>query len=259
MKPYPADLRERVAAACAAGDHPLGQVAARSSVSLSFVNKLLKRQRTHGTVAALPHHGGPAPLLDEAARADLAACVARQPDATLDATLDELRVLLAASGGPAHHRMAGLAGAGFAAHKKSVHAAERAAERVKQLRRAFLEALPGQDVARFKFVDETSVNLTCTRRYGRAPGGRRVDQPVPLRSGPNVTVIAALTTQGVEAVRELDGAVNAAAFAVCLDQVLGPTLVPGDVVVLDNLRVHKAPGLAELVEKRGARLLFLPP
>ena len=130
---------------------------------------------------------------------------------------------------------------------------------MKQLRRAFLEALPGQDVARFKFVDETSVNLTYTRRYGRAPGGRREDQPVPLRSGPNATVIAALTTQGVEAVMELDGAVNAAALAVYLDQVLGPTLVPGDVVVLDNLRVHKAPGLAELVGKRGTRLLFLPP
>ena len=108
-------------------------------------------------------------------------------------------------------------------------------------------------------MDETSVNLTYTRRYGRAPGGRRVDQPVPLRSGPNVTVMAALTTQGVEAVMELDGADNATAFTVYLDQVPGPTLAPGDVVVLDNLRVHKAPGLAELMEKHGARLLFLPP
>ena len=103
------------------------------------------------------------------------------------------------------------------------------------------------------------MNRTYTRRSGRAPGGRRLDQPVPLRSGPNVRVIAALTTHGVEAVMELDGAVNAAAFARYLDQVLGPTLVPGDVVVRDNLRVHKAPGLAELVEKRGARRLFLPP
>ncbi len=127
------------------------------------------------------------------------------------------------------------------------------------LRRAFLEALPAEDATRFKFVDETSVNLTYTRRYGRAPGGQRVDQAVPLRNGPNVTIIAALTPQGVEAVMELDGAVNAVSFAVYLDQVLGPTLVPGDVVVLDNLRVHKAPGLAEVVEKRGARLLFLPP
>lgn len=57
----------------------------------------------------------------------------------------------------------------------------------------------------------------------------------------------------------VDGAVNATGFAVYLDQVLGPTLEPGDVVVLDKLPVHKAAGLAELVEGRGARLLFLPP
>ena len=82
---------------------------------------------------------------------------------------------------------------------------------------------------------------------------------MPLHNGPNVTLIDALTTQGLEAAMELDGAVNAAWFAVYLEQVLGPTLVPGDVVMLDNLRVHKAAGLAELVEARGARLLFLPP
>jgi len=97
MKPYSADLRERVAAACAAGNSSIGQVAARFGVSLSFVNKLLKRQRTSGAVAALPHRGGPAPLINAAARAQLAACVAQQPDATLDG----LRVQLAASGGPA--------------------------------------------------------------------------------------------------------------------------------------------------------------
>jgi len=130
---------------------------------------------------------------------------------------------------------------------------------VKTLRRDFLEALPGQDVARFKFVDETSVNLTYTRRYGRASSGQHVDQPVSLQSGPNVTVIAALTTQGVEAVMELDGAVNAAAFAVYLDQVLGPTLVPDDVVVLNNLLVHKAPGLAESVESAGPASYFCRP
>ena len=96
MKAYSSDLRERVAAACHVGNRSIPQVAAQFSVSVSFVDKLLKRQRTSGTVAALPHAGGPSPLLDGAARAQLAACVARQPDATLD----ELRVLLAASGGP---------------------------------------------------------------------------------------------------------------------------------------------------------------
>ena len=130
---------------------------------------------------------------------------------------------------------------------------------MKARRRAFLEALPNQDVTRFKFVDETSVNLTYTRRYGRAAGGRRVDQAVPLHKGPNGTVVAALTANGLEAVMELDGALNTASFVAYVEQVLGPTLEPGDVVVLDNLRVHKAPGVAEAVAAYGARLLFLPP
>lgn len=140
-----------------------------------------------------------------------------------------------------------------------MHAAERDTERVKVLRREFIEAIQQEDVTRFKFVDETSVNLTYTRRYGRALGGRRVDAAVPLHNGPNVTVVAALSAQGVEAVMELDGAVDTASFTVYLEQVLGPGLQPGDVVVLDNLKVHKAAGLAELVEARGARLLYLPP
>lgn len=258
MKPYSADLRKRVAAACAAGNNSIGQVAARFSVSLSFVNKLLKRQRTSGAVAALPHRGGPAPLINAAARRPVGGlrgpAARRHTGRVARPTGGQRR-----PGRGAHHRLAGFAGAGVAAQKKSVHAAERDTPRVNGLRRAFPEARPGQDVTRFKFADETSVNLTYTRRYGRAVGGQRVNQAVPLRNGPNVTIIVALTPQGPEAAMELDGAVNAASFAVYLDQVLGPTLVHGDVVVPDNLRVHKAAGLAELVEKRGARLLFLPP
>ena len=103
------------------------------------------------------------------------------------------------------------------------------------------------------------MNLTYTRRYGRALGGKRVDAAVPLHNGPNVTIVAALSAQGVEAVMELDGALNTASFTVYVEQVLGPGLQPGDVVVLDNLKVHKAAGLAELVVARGARLLYLPP
>lgn len=94
MKPYSDDLRERVVAACAEGGRSVGEIAAQFRVSVSFVHKLRRRQRVTGSAAALPHRGGPAPLLDAAARAELAACVARQPDATLD----ELRGQLAAAG-----------------------------------------------------------------------------------------------------------------------------------------------------------------
>ena len=97
MKAYSNDLRERVAAACAAPGATHPAVAARFCVSVSFVEKLLQRQRASGSVAALPRRSGPAPLLDTAARVELVACLRQQPDATLD----ELRVWVAALGGPA--------------------------------------------------------------------------------------------------------------------------------------------------------------
>ena len=130
---------------------------------------------------------------------------------------------------------------------------------MRALRAAFLEALQTEDVTCFKFVDETSTNLTYCRRYARAEGGQRAHQATPLHGGPNVTLVATLTPSGLQAAMTVSGAVNGEVFAAYLDQVLGPTLVPGDVVVLDNLPAHKVAGLTQLVKARGARLLYLPP
>ena len=101
--------------------------------------------------------------------------------------------------------------------------------------------------------------MTYCRRYARAEGGQRAGQGVPLHSGPNVTLIAALTVNGLQAAMTLDGAVNGDVFAAYLEHVLGPTLVAGDVVVLDNLPAHKVAGLAQLVARRGEQLRYLPP
>ncbi|TGE14138.1 IS630 transposase-related protein [Hymenobacter elongatus] len=97
MQAYSDDLRQRVAAAYATGQFTIGQVASRFAVSTSFVEKLLKRQRTSGSLAALPHRGGPPARLQEVDRHRLAACVAAQPDATLA----ELGRQLVAAGSPA--------------------------------------------------------------------------------------------------------------------------------------------------------------
>ena len=86
-----------------------------------------------------------------------------------------------------------------------------------------------------------------------------MDQAVPLHGGPNVTLIAALTPGGLRALLRVNGAVDGAVFTANLDQVLGPTLRPGDVVVLDNLSVHKVDGLEQVVKKYGVRLRYLPP
>ena len=102
MKAYSLDLRERVAADCAEPGAKIYQVAARCSVSLSFTNKLLRRQRTSGSVAELPRHPGPAPRLDAAGDQRLLACLTAQPDAMLT----EIGQALAATGGPALQRTA---------------------------------------------------------------------------------------------------------------------------------------------------------
>jgi transposase len=74
-----------------------------------------------------------------------------------------------------------------------------------------------------------------------------------------VTMLAALASQGVEAVMTIEGATDAEVFRVYVEQVLGPTLRAGDIVVMDKLRAHKAGGIREAMAQAGARLLYLPP
>jgi transposase len=98
-----------------------------------------------------------------------------------------------------------------------------------------------------------------TRLYGRAPRGKRVVGTVPQNYGANVTMLVALGSQGVEAVMTIDGATDAAVFRVYVERVLRPTLRPGDIVIMDNLRAHKAAGIREALEQAGALVLHLPP
>jgi transposase len=110
-----------------------------------------------------------------------------------------------------------------------------------------------------KFVDESGVNRAMTRLYGRAPKGERVVGAVPHHSGTHVTMPGALGVQGLQAVMTVDGATDAEVFRTYVKRVLGPTLAPGDIVVMDHLRAHKAVGVQQSIARRGARLLYLPP
>jgi transposase len=115
------------------------------------------------------------------------------------------------------------------------------------------------DVRRLKFIDESGVNLAMTRLYGRAPKGERVVGTVPQNYGPNVTMVGALGAQGLQAVMTVEGPMDTAVFRAYIKQVLGPTLAPGDIVVLDNLGVHKAQGIQQMLARRRVRRLYLPP
>jgi transposase len=84
MKAYSTDLRERVVAACDAGDATREQVAARFSVTVPWIRKLLRQRRQTGSIAPKPRRGGRAPAFDAAAAVRLRAAVRADDDATLE-------------------------------------------------------------------------------------------------------------------------------------------------------------------------------
>ena len=97
------------------------------------------------------------------------------------------------------------------------------------------------------------------RRYGRAPRGERCQAPVPYGHWKTTTFVGALRLEGMTAPMVLDGAMHGAAFLAYVEQVLVPTLSPGDIVIMDNLSAHKSPAVRHAIEAAGAELRFLPP
>jgi len=112
---------------------------------------------------------------------------------------------------------------------------------------------------RLKFVDEMGVNIAMTRLYGRAPRGERVVDAVPDCRGENLSVLGSIDLAGHTTALGVDGAVDREIFDLYVCEILAPTLVPGDIVVWDNLSVHKSATAREAVEARGAEVLDLAP
>ena len=97
------------------------------------------------------------------------------------------------------------------------------------------------------------------RRYGRCARGLRLLAPVPHGHWKTTTLVAGLRSAGMTAPYVLDGAMNGPIFRAYVEQMLAPTLQPGDIVLLDNLSCHKVAGIREAIEGQDARLLYLPP
>jgi transposase len=108
------------------------------------------------------------------------------------------------------------------------------------------------------FVDETGSHIAMTPLYAYAPRGQRAYGKVPRNYGAMMTLIASLSLSGMGEALILDGAADAAAFEVSVEQLLAPSLRPGQTVILDNLSIHQGPRVKQAIEARGCRLLFLP-
>ena len=112
--------------------------------------------------------------------------------------------------------------------------------------------------ARLVFIDETSVKTNMTPLRGRSPCGERLRAQAPFGKWRTQTFVAGLRCHELVAPWIIEGAMDGAAFDVYVRTQLAPCLEPGDVVILDNLNVHKSPRAAQAITERGAWLLFLP-
>jgi transposase len=115
------------------------------------------------------------------------------------------------------------------------------------------------DARRLVFIDESGFHISMTRLRARAPRGQRAYGKVPRNRGKNTTLISAITLEGAMGESmAIEGATDAQAFEAYVEHFLAPTLKKGQVVVLDGLGAHRTDKVRELVEGRGADLLFLP-
>lgn len=115
-----------------------------------------------------------------------------------------------------------------------------------------------REPGRLVFVDETAVKTNMTPLRGRSPRGARLPAEAPFGKWRTQTFIAGLRCNELIAPWVVDGAMNGLAFDAYVRTQLAPRLDPGDVVILDNLNVHKSPRAAQALAERGASFLFLP-
>jgi transposase len=145
------------------------------------------------------------------------------------------------------------------ASKKSIRAAEQDRPDVAAARAAWTDDQPKLDPDHLVFIDETGTSTNMARLRGRAARGERLIGKVPHGHWKTTTFVAALRSTALTAPCVIDGPMNGSAFLAYVQQILAPTLSPGDIVVLDNLSSHKVPGVREAIEATGAQLLYLPP
>lgn len=126
-------------------------------------------------------------------------------------------------------------------------------------REAWFEDQLDLDPEKLVFIDETWTTTNMARKCGRAPKGERLHAGIPHGHWKTTTFVAGLRLNGIVAPMVLDGPINGVWFQAYLEQVLVPTLSPGDIVIMDNLGSHKGACVRKAIEAKGATLLYLPP
>ncbi len=102
-------------------------------------------------------------------------------------------------------------------------------------------------------------NLSFTRLYGRAAPGVRVLDQIPGDRGKNISTIGAISLAGILTGLSVPGSIDGEVMLFFVEEMLAPLLKSGDVVIMDNVATHKQEEIEDVLEARGAMVIFLPP
>lgn len=115
------------------------------------------------------------------------------------------------------------------------------------------------DASRLVFLDEMGAATDMVPTRGWAPKGQRLHAYAPHGHWKTSTLVMGLRCDQLVAPLVIPCPMNGTIFAQYTEEMLAPTLSPGDIVVMDNLSSHKSDAVREAIEAMGAELLFLPP
>ena len=235
MVAYSLDLRTRVLKDSDAG-MASKLVAETYAVSREWGDRLKQRRRETGEIAPRRQTRWRTPRL-HAQLPRLAILIREHPDRTL---VELQQALPTAASLPTIWRAVTKLGCRL---KKTVHATEHARPDVAEARAAWQQTAPTWDPARLVCLDESGVRTDLVRRSGRGQRGERVVDHAPDSRWHTTPFLAALRVTGLTAPAVFDGPIDGVSFLAYIEHVLAPTLRPGDVVVLDNLSVHRSPAV----------------
>ena len=253
-KPYANDLRG-VAIRLIEEGRTRPEVAELCGVSLSSVGRWLHRYRTTGSVRPDQFGGYKRYALAKHA-AQIQRWIAKQPDLTLleiQARLARSGIKVAASSVfrfPQH--------LGLSFKTKVLHAAEQDRPDITAKRRRWRHRQRKLDPKRLVFIDETALCSAMTRRGGRSPRDTRVVCKVPFQAWRTTTMVLGLRHDRVIAPMLLQGAMTAEAFRTYISRVLAPELHRDDLVVMDNVPLHRTARVRNALTQLGVSIADFP-
>lgn len=219
MEAYSDDLRERVLEAYDRGAGSLRYLAELFGVSHAWIGKLLKLRRKRGSLT----------LADLRSRPRL--------KCSLSLICRELKR------------------AGFTFKEQTFRASEQLCDDVQEERKGWRRWLSRFDPCRLVFLDESDDRVGMKRLYGRSAAGWRIVDEEPGGHWRTHTVTAAIRRTGVVMAMVTKRAINSVTFLGFVERFSAPELRPGDIVVTDNLAVHKVAGIEEALSAAGAEAL----